>query len=128
MLNLNNKIAVVSGCGSIGSGFGNGRAISTLLARQGANVFGTDINESAFISSLADGFSVQVAPFAPGASLANTPPIVAVLATNGLKSILSLNENSLPVVGDPNTGISCVVIALVFAVLASSIMTEYDPK
>ncbi len=44
MLNLNNKIAVVSGCGSIGSGFGNGRAISTLLARQGAKVFGTDIN------------------------------------------------------------------------------------
>ena len=47
MLNLNNKIAVVSGCGSIGSGFGNGRAISTLLARQGAKVFGTDINEEA---------------------------------------------------------------------------------
>ena len=47
MLNLNNKIAVVSGCGSIGRGFGNGRAISTLLARQGANVFGTDINEEA---------------------------------------------------------------------------------
>ena len=47
MLNLNNKIAVVSGCGSIGNGFGNGRAISTLLARQGAKVFGTDINEEA---------------------------------------------------------------------------------
>ena len=47
MLNLNNKIAVVSGCGSIGCGFGNGRAISTLLARQGAKVFGTDINEDA---------------------------------------------------------------------------------
>ena len=38
---------MVSGCGSIGSGFGNGRAISTLLARQGAKVFGTDINEEA---------------------------------------------------------------------------------
>ena len=47
MLNLKDKIAVVSGCGSIGSGFGNGRAISTLLARQGAKVFGTDINEEA---------------------------------------------------------------------------------
>ena len=47
MLNLKNKIAIVSGCGSIGSGFGNGRAISTLLARQGAKVFGTDINEEA---------------------------------------------------------------------------------
>ena len=47
MLNLKDKIAVVSGCGSIGSGFGNGRAISTLLARQGAKVFGTDVNEEA---------------------------------------------------------------------------------
>ena len=47
MLNLKDKIAVVSGCGSIGNGFGNGRAISTLLARQGAKVFGTDINEEA---------------------------------------------------------------------------------
>ena len=47
MLNLKDKIAVVSGCGSIGSGFGNGRAISTILARQGAKVFGTDINEEA---------------------------------------------------------------------------------
>ena len=81
------------------------------------------MNESAFINSLADGFSVDVpTPFE------NAPPIVAVLATNGLKSILSLNENSLPVVGDPNTGISCVVIADVFAVFASSIIPEYDPK
>ena len=47
MLNLKDKIAVVSGCGSIGNGFGNGRAISTLLARQGAKVFGTDINQEA---------------------------------------------------------------------------------
>ena len=47
MLNLKDKIAVVSGCGSLGSGFGNGRAISTILARQGAKVFGTDINEEA---------------------------------------------------------------------------------
>jgi NAD(P)-dependent dehydrogenase (short-subunit alcohol dehydrogenase family) len=47
MLNLEGKIAIVTGCGSIGDGFGNGRAISTLLARQGATVIGTDINEEA---------------------------------------------------------------------------------
>ena len=45
MLNLKGKIAVVTGCGSIGDGFGNGRAIATTLARQGATVLGTDINE-----------------------------------------------------------------------------------
>ena len=38
MLDLKDKIAIVSGCGSIGDGFGNGRAIATLLARQGAKV------------------------------------------------------------------------------------------
>ena len=47
MLELKDKIAIVSGCGSIGDGFGNGRAIATLLARQGAKVIGTDINEEA---------------------------------------------------------------------------------
>ena len=47
MLDLKDKIAIVSGCGSIGNGFGNGRAIATLLARQGAKVIGTDINEEA---------------------------------------------------------------------------------
>ena len=47
MLDLKGKIAIVSGCGSIGDGFGNGRAIATLLARQGAKVIGTDINEEA---------------------------------------------------------------------------------
>ena len=38
MLDLKDKIAIVSGCGSIGDGFGNGRAIATLLARQGATL------------------------------------------------------------------------------------------
>ena len=82
-------------------------------------MFGTEINESAFINSTADGFSVAVPT-----PLENAPPIVAVLATNGLKSILSLNEYSLPDIGEPNIGISCVVIASVFAVFASSIILE----
>ena len=47
MLDLKGKNAIVSGSGSIGDGFGNGRAIATLLARQGAKVIGTDINEEA---------------------------------------------------------------------------------
>ncbi len=47
MLNLDGKIAIVTGCGSQGEGWGNGRAIATLLARQGANVIGTDLNYKA---------------------------------------------------------------------------------
>lgn len=47
MLNLKGKIAVVCGCGSHGNDFGNGRAIATTLARQGAQVVGVDIDKEA---------------------------------------------------------------------------------
>ena len=47
MLNLNGKTSIVTGCGSEGEGWGNGRAIATLLARQGAKVIGTDLNYKA---------------------------------------------------------------------------------
>ena len=72
---------------------------------------------SEVMSLLSKGYSVQ--KFFPAESNGGV---------KALKSILSHNENSLPVVGDPNTGISCVVIADVFAVFASSIIPEYDPK
>ncbi|MDH4150616.1 MAG: SDR family oxidoreductase, partial [Betaproteobacteria bacterium] len=44
MLNLKDKVAFVTGAGSVGPGWGNGKAAAVLLARQGAQVFGTDIN------------------------------------------------------------------------------------
>lgn len=44
MFNLENKVAIVTGCGSIGDGLSNGRAISIALARQGAIVYGLDRN------------------------------------------------------------------------------------
>jgi NAD(P)-dependent dehydrogenase (short-subunit alcohol dehydrogenase family) len=47
MLSLQGKVAFVSGAGSIAEGWGNGRAIAVLMARQGAQVFGVDINEHA---------------------------------------------------------------------------------
>jgi NAD(P)-dependent dehydrogenase (short-subunit alcohol dehydrogenase family) len=47
MLNLTGKVAFVTGIGSAGPGWGNGRAIAVLLARQGAKVFGVDINDAA---------------------------------------------------------------------------------
>ena len=42
MLKLEGKVAIVTGCGSIAPGWGNGKAITTLLARQGATVLGVD--------------------------------------------------------------------------------------
>ena len=42
MLRLDGKIAIVTGCGSQGPGWGNGKAVAVLLARQGAKVVGID--------------------------------------------------------------------------------------
>ena len=44
MLRLDGKVALVTGCGTIGTGWGNGKAISVLLARQGASIFGVDLS------------------------------------------------------------------------------------
>lgn len=44
MFRLDKKVAIVTGCGSIGDSMSNGRAISIALARQGATVFGLDKN------------------------------------------------------------------------------------
>ena len=42
MLDLTGKVAIVTGAGSVGPGWGNGKATSVLLARQGAAVFAID--------------------------------------------------------------------------------------
>src|SRR5487761_476086 len=43
MLSMAGKVAIVTGAGSVGPGWGNGKATATLLARQGASVFLVDI-------------------------------------------------------------------------------------
>ena len=47
MLSMKDKVAIVTGAGSVGPGWGNGKATATLLARQGASVLLVDINQSA---------------------------------------------------------------------------------
>ena len=47
MLDLTGKVAIVTGAGSVGPGWGNGKATAVLLARQGAHVFLVDINAEA---------------------------------------------------------------------------------
>ena len=51
MLRLDGKVAFVSGAGSVGAGWGNGRATATLLARQGARVYGTDMHADAALAT-----------------------------------------------------------------------------
>jgi NAD(P)-dependent dehydrogenase (short-subunit alcohol dehydrogenase family) len=47
MFRLDGKVALVTGCGTIGEGWGNGKAIAVLLARQGASVYGCDLDPGA---------------------------------------------------------------------------------
>jgi NAD(P)-dependent dehydrogenase (short-subunit alcohol dehydrogenase family) len=44
---LQDKVAIVTGSGSVGPGWGNGKAMSVLFAREGARVVGVDINADA---------------------------------------------------------------------------------
>jgi len=44
---LKNKVAIVTGAGSSGPGWGNGKATAVLFAREGAKVLATDINLAA---------------------------------------------------------------------------------
>jgi NAD(P)-dependent dehydrogenase (short-subunit alcohol dehydrogenase family) len=44
---LQDKVALITGVGSVGEGWGNGKATAVLFARQGAKVYGVDINIAA---------------------------------------------------------------------------------
>ena len=47
MARLTDKVALVLGAGSVGTGWGNGRACATLFGREGAKVFCADIDAAA---------------------------------------------------------------------------------
>lgn len=65
MLRLDDKVVLVTGCGSIGPGWGNGKATAVLFARQGAKVYGVDRSLEAAQTTaklIADeGFEAEVA-------------------------------------------------------------------
>jgi NAD(P)-dependent dehydrogenase (short-subunit alcohol dehydrogenase family) len=44
---LDGKVAIITGAGSVGPGWGNGRAAAVLFAREGAKVFAVDNKEAA---------------------------------------------------------------------------------
>jgi NAD(P)-dependent dehydrogenase (short-subunit alcohol dehydrogenase family) len=53
MLDLTGKVAIVTGAGSVGPGWGNGKATAALLARRGARVFALDIAPDAVAETAA---------------------------------------------------------------------------
>lgn len=44
---LDGKVAIIAGAGSVGPGWGNGRAIAVVFAKQGAKVFAVDVDATA---------------------------------------------------------------------------------
>jgi NAD(P)-dependent dehydrogenase (short-subunit alcohol dehydrogenase family) len=48
---LKNKVAIVTGAGSVGPGWGNGRAIAARFAEEGAKIFAVDIKKESLIET-----------------------------------------------------------------------------
>ncbi|WP_241081683.1 SDR family NAD(P)-dependent oxidoreductase [Achromobacter xylosoxidans] len=44
MFRLDGKVALVTGCGTLGEGWGNGKATAAVLARLGATIYGCDVH------------------------------------------------------------------------------------
>lgn len=44
IFDYSNKIVLLTGLGAVGEGYGNGTAMASAMARQGAVIFGCDIN------------------------------------------------------------------------------------
>lgn len=44
---LKDKVAIITGAGSVGPGWGNGKATAVLFAREGAKIFAVDVNQAA---------------------------------------------------------------------------------
>ena len=49
---LKGKVAIVSGAGSVGPGWGNGRAIAARFAEEGAKIFAVDLKKEALAETL----------------------------------------------------------------------------
>jgi NAD(P)-dependent dehydrogenase (short-subunit alcohol dehydrogenase family) len=99
---LEGKIALVIGAGSVGPGWGNGRATATLFAREGAKVFGVDRDANALAETAggieADAFASHVADVTDPDAMAAL--VDACLARFGRIDVL-VNNVGGSVPGDP---------------------------
>jgi NAD(P)-dependent dehydrogenase (short-subunit alcohol dehydrogenase family) len=101
---LDGKVALVTGCGSIGPGWGNGKAISVLFAREGASVFGLDRNLAAaeetagLIAAEGGAGAVMAADVSQGVDVARA--VAACLDRFGRIDVL-VNNVGIVVLGGP---------------------------
>jgi NAD(P)-dependent dehydrogenase (short-subunit alcohol dehydrogenase family) len=101
---LQDKVAIITGSGSVGPGWGNGKAMSVLFAREGARVVGVDIDAAAAAATqdIIDGEGGQAIPVvADVTSGADVERLVTTaLAAYGRIDIL-VNNVGIAVVGGP---------------------------
>ena len=71
-MRLKNKVAVVTGAGSVGPGWGNGRAIAVRFAEEGASVFGVDVSQDRLAETVekANGMHTHVCDVTDGKAVA----------------------------------------------------------
>ena len=92
---LEGKVALVTGAGSVGPGWGNGRAIAVRLAEEGARVFAVDLNldsmeETVTLARAAGGeIATGICDVTSSASIAAT--VAACVARFGAVDILVNN-------------------------------------
>ena len=58
-MRLRNKVAVITGAGSVGPGWGNGKATAVVFAREGASIFAVDLVPEAVAETQGIGVRVQ---------------------------------------------------------------------
>ncbi|GGF57133.1 dehydrogenase [Azorhizobium oxalatiphilum] len=92
---LDNKVAIITGAGCVGPGWGNGRAAAVMFAREGAKVFAVDKNRDSMDETLdrvrAEGGTVE--PFSCDVtdSAAVADMVAACVSTFGRADILINN-------------------------------------
>ncbi|QCI64084.1 SDR family NAD(P)-dependent oxidoreductase [Phreatobacter stygius] len=92
---LQGKVAIVTGAGSVGSGWGNGRATAVAFVEQGANVFAVDRDRLALDETLARAGDLadRITPYACDATRAGdvTAMVAAGMARFGRIDVLVNN-------------------------------------
>jgi NAD(P)-dependent dehydrogenase (short-subunit alcohol dehydrogenase family) len=104
---LDGKVAIVTGAGSSGPGWGNGKATATLFAREGASVFAVDMNPAALqeTKDIIESESGQCASFVADVSNGEQVQklVESCMATYGRVDVLHNNVGILAVGGPEET-------------------------